>query len=78
MNILKLVGKNPVTSKATTGLNAGARRTFSQVLSKATPETKVSASNKSFIKIGPRKNRKLYSHWSHIWCYRRWRWWRWT
>lgn len=42
MNILKLVGKNPISSKASAGLNASTRRTFSQVISNKSAETKVS------------------------------------
>jgi succinate dehydrogenase (ubiquinone) flavoprotein subunit len=40
MNILKLVGKNPISSKASAGLNASTRRTFSQVISNKSAETK--------------------------------------
>jgi len=42
MNILKLVNKNSVTGKLNSGLlNGATRRTFSQVISNKTADTKV-------------------------------------
>lgn len=62
MNILKFVGKGPHMTLAARQTSTQAKRSFSHVISNRAPESQVSSPFRLILGLGPRKNRKLYSH----------------